>query len=517
MIAVEEKAMKNLYESVWNLIREDHSVASHRRSTARCLGLTALICWGVAGGIAETSFAQRGEPASLLIMPEFDNRSGAATILTVTNTNWTEEINAQFIYLSSGSCLEFNRTETLSPRDTITVLTNAHNPTFYRGYVYVYAKTTAGEGPVSFNWLTGTCTSVDGLENFGYAVEPIAFKAAVPEGMLTDLDGDSIRDLNGLEYEMAPDQLLVPRFLGQNYNSLSTDLILINLTGARHFDATVALHIYNDNSEKSNGLHTFTCWTRTSLLSMSAAFGNAWLKAWTNHDPNEILGIPAWESGWLRIDGLSAQSSQEMIEDPAILAVLVDSGSGGEAAVLPFASGTQGNGGLYHQTETLDFDPGAGYCFGEVGVGTPCPCSNDNDGTLHGAGCDNGVFSGGARLSGFGTASVSADTLVLNTIHAEPGNSGLYFQANNAINGGDGIVFGDGLRCAGGGVIRLQVRFSNPGGATSTTNAIGTKGAVVAGDTKRYQYWYRTISNPPCGLGVNDFNLSNGYEVTWLP
>ena len=25
------------------------------------------------------------------------------------------------------------------------------------------------------------------------------------------------------------------------------------------------------------------------------------------------------------------------------------------------------------------------------------------------------------------------------------------------------------------------------------------------------------IAAPPCGAGVNDFNLSNGYEIEWLP
>ena len=40
---------------------------------------------------------------------------------------------------------------------------------------------------------------------------------------------------------------------------------------------------------------------------------------------------------------------------------------------------------------------------------------------------------------------------------------------------------------------------------------------LEASDTKRYQCWYRTSVNPPRGVGVNDFNLSNGYEIVWLP
>ena len=85
------------------------------------------------------------------------------------------------------------------------------------------------------------------------------------------------------------------------------------------------------------------------------------------------------------------------------------------------------------------------------------------------------------------------------------------------MNGGAGNPFGDGLRCAGGGVIRLQVRFSDAAGNSHTTVSIASKGGVSPGDVKRYQCWYRTTNNPPCGLGVNDFNSSNGLAVTWAP
>ncbi len=164
-------------------------------------------------------------------------------------------------------------------------------------------------------------------------------------------------------------------------------------------------------------------------------------------------------------------------------------------------------------------EPGSGYCFGDPGSGTPCPCSNDNDGSVPGSGCDNGVFASGAKLVGSGVASLSSDTLVLSCTGLEPNNSGLYFQANNDLSPGN--IWGDGLQCAGGQLKRLGVRFADGSGA-STTSAWATPisvkaGNIVAGDTKRYQCWYRTTSNPPCGPGVNDFNSSNGYAVTWAP
>jgi hypothetical protein len=63
-------------------------------------------------------------------------------------------------------------------------------------------------------------------------------------------------------------------------------------------------------------------------------------------------------------------------------------------------------------------------------------------------------------------------------------------------------------------VIRLQVRFSDSSGWSATTAAVALGGGVSAGDTKRYQLWYRDPQSTLCGTG---FNLSNGYEVVWLP
>jgi len=152
---------------------------------------------------------------------------------------------------------------------------------------------------------------------------------------------------------------------------------------------------------------------------------------------------------------------------------------------------------------------GTSFCFGNQGT---CPCGNENDGTGGDAGCANGASSGGGTLSTSGSCSILGADLVLTGSGLVPSQPGLYFQGNNAINGGGGNPFGDGLRCAGGGVIRLQVAFADAGGSSATTIDVGSKGAVIAGDVKRYQLWYRDPNSSPCG---GQFNLSNGMEITW--
>jgi hypothetical protein len=93
----------------------------------------------------------------------------------------------------------------------------------------------------------------------------------------------------------------------------------------------------------------------------------------------------------------------------------------------------------------------------------------------------------------------------------------LFFQGNNAINGGNGITFGDGLRCCGGGVKRLQVRFMNSSGSASSTATISLAGATAVGDSRCYQGWYRD----PAGTGGSPcssyFNLTNALSLTWAP
>ena len=278
-------------------------------------------------------------------------------------------------------------------------------------------------------------------------------------------------------------------------------------------------------------------------LSMSNAMTELRVNNDGTYDTLTPLSPNTWYNCWILVDNVNDQTQVWLNDRPLDGAVSMDQLDadglttfvfrGGSALDLPTfyiktGGGSGPSGPLYiddlyiENTNQLNLTnplvrPGVGYCFGDAGVGTPCPCGNDNDGSVPGAGCANGVFTSGANLWGSGVASVSEDSLVLTTTGLEPNNTGLYFQADNRVNGGDGNVFGDGLRCAGGALVRLQIRTASASGASRTTIPLGARGGVSAGDTKRYQCWYRTIVNPPCGLGVNDFNLSNGYEVVWAP
>ncbi len=153
-----------------------------------------------------------------------------------------------------------------------------------------------------------------------------------------------------------------------------------------------------------------------------------------------------------------------------------------------------------------DCPPGVAQCFGD-GTGTACPCANSG---AAGNGCANSVNPAGANLAAAGSASVAGDTLVL-LGSGMPNSTCLYFQGSSATS----VVFGDGLRCAGGQVIRLGTS-TNAGGASQYPGAgqqpVSVRGAVTAGDVRLYQTWYR---NAAAFCTAATFNLSNAYQISW--
>jgi hypothetical protein len=154
----------------------------------------------------------------------------------------------------------------------------------------------------------------------------------------------------------------------------------------------------------------------------------------------------------------------------------------------------------------------AAFCFGD-GTGTICPCGNAGHA---GNGCGSSVNPNGARLSGSGTVSIASDTFVL-TGSGMPDSSVLYFQGTLRVNAGNGAVFGDGLRCVGGTVIRIGTK-TNVAGTSSYPAAgdahVALKCNDAPGDVRDYQCWYRNAAQFCSGA---TFNLSNGLETTWAP
>jgi hypothetical protein len=152
------------------------------------------------------------------------------------------------------------------------------------------------------------------------------------------------------------------------------------------------------------------------------------------------------------------------------------------------------------------------YCFGD-GFGTACPCGN-NSAAFADEGCMNSLGLGG-KLNWSGSARIAGDTFVLNGVQMT-NSSCLYFQGTAQVNLGNGTVFGDGLRCAGGSVLRLGTKFNVAGASLYPVGAdlpVSVKGLVTtAGSVRTYQVWYR---NAAAFCAPETFNLTSALQVTW--
>jgi choice-of-anchor B domain-containing protein len=149
-------------------------------------------------------------------------------------------------------------------------------------------------------------------------------------------------------------------------------------------------------------------------------------------------------------------------------------------------------------------------CAGD-GSGTACPCGNDG---TNGAGCANSTGLGGYLVAG-GSISLAMDTFSMSATGLPASASVLFFQGTQALNGGLGSPFGDGLRCAGGSIVRLGTKLAS-GGMTGYPQAgdasVSVRGGVVTPGTRVYQAWYR---NAATFCTSETFNLTNGLSVLW--
>ena len=237
-----------------------------------------------------------------------------------------------------------------------------------------------------------------------------------------------------------------------------------------------------------------------------SALGNSWLGLYQDTlDPNYSEPLGGWK--WVTGEPLTYTNWYVAGGEPNDQTGNENHGGYWPADQWNDYSGTSTNVGSY----VVEYDVPAilAYCSGD-GSGTACPCGNPGGA---GEGCANSTGVG-ASLGGGGSVSVASDNLSFSAAGLVPSQPALLFQGVNAVNSGAGILFGDGLRCAGGFIVRLGVAVPSAAGDASWGPGLAGAGGWVAGETRRFQVWYRDPASSPCGSG---FNLSNGAEVLFQP
>lgn len=153
---------------------------------------------------------------------------------------------------------------------------------------------------------------------------------------------------------------------------------------------------------------------------------------------------------------------------------------------------------------------GTPMCFGD-GTGGACPCGNVG---AAGHGCANSANAQGALLTVAGQA--NPDTAVL-CATGMPSAAATIFLRGSALEASPAI-FHDGLRCAGGALVRFGAQTAVNGGAMypgSFANTLsGISGTTPgSGVTYWYQGFYRNASATFCPPATA--NATNGVVVTW--
>jgi hypothetical protein len=155
-------------------------------------------------------------------------------------------------------------------------------------------------------------------------------------------------------------------------------------------------------------------------------------------------------------------------------------------------------------------EPGVRTCPPAVASGCPCAA---NWPPISG-GCRNSV-GGSACLLSEGVASLAADTLRFRAASVPASANVLLVQGDAAIAP---VAFGDGVRCVGGGQIRLGTQTASGGAASwppPGAGPISVLGQItLPGSTRTYTALYRDVA-PFCTAAT--FNLTDAQRVDWAP
>jgi hypothetical protein len=224
----------------------------------------------------------------------------------------------------------------------------------------------------------------------------------------------------------------------------------------------------------------------------------------------DASGAPQWgPSGVVLCSNLSAKDDLEVCID-----------GGGLVTRAVWQDARTDGGDVHAQNVLLDGTlgnpaPSAAYCAGDGVdplVTTPCPCGNFGG---VGRGCASSFNPLGAALDSHGT--VTNDDLVLDGEGMNATGSCIFLKGDSDDIGG--LVFGDGLRCTDGTLIRLRTKPLAAGAAsfpdsTDTITLSARSGTTPgSGAFASYAVYYRNAAAAFCP--PETFNASNGLRIVW--
>ena len=294
-------------------------------------------------GLASVASAQpmHNQPASLLVYPRFDSQPATATIINVTNTNTDRtvcvdndnlrvgDVRVHYVYfgaqeedLEEGSpWLEFDRSEDLTPGDTLSVLASDHNPEGEIGFLTVQAQSPDLDEAIDFDYLIGSAYIANSNLDILWCYTPYAFQAYGNGSTSTCghelVDGPGLV-FDGSSYAQFPDMLFIDSFFEENAGIFDNELTLMSTAGQDYINEVDFL-FWNNKEDRFSRTFKFVCWTQVKLSDVSAVAANL------GGDPDEFIK----ETGWASIDGRrvldlagNLVDSDQFYYGPALLGVI---------------------------------------------------------------------------------------------------------------------------------------------------------------------------------------------------
>ena len=98
-------------------------------------------------------------------------------------------------------------------------------------------------------------------------------------------------------------------------------------------------------------------------------------------------------------------------------------------------------------------------------------------------------------------------------------DSSIFLQGDTLLT--DGAVFGDGIRCAGGDLLRLYTKTASSGAVTApeagdpsiTARSAALGDPIAPGSPRFYQVYYRDPEAAFCPGAT--FNVGNALRIVW--
>jgi Tol biopolymer transport system component len=163
----------------------------------------------------------------------------------------------------------------------------------------------------------------------------------------------------------------------------------------------------------------------------------------------------------------------------------------------------------------------ASACWPGVDGVIACPCANDP--RAPGSGCDNSSATGGAIVSASGVAYLSLDSLVFTTAGEPPNATSILLQGDAFA--ANGAVFGQGVRCASGVLLRLYTKHAVGGSVTAPELDLGDPSVsarsaelgdvIEAGQSRWYSVYYRDPNVVGACSTESTFNATQTGRVAW--